>query len=193
MKRKSKIVTFTPYTKTECQRLRLIMPGVPSKKQEFIRLLDRINAPSYVDLMISLLCKAVNNIAPYEDDQYNTVRYRKIYDLLSIIKNKRPTWKLAYIAQDIEAFKQKADVLNKVYRGVSFFVRQEMKQENHFRLVYKTINSIDLKKGYTKNFRWFKKLKNNLKFVYGRSPKWALHYQESALPDLGNLTEDDFN
>ncbi len=51
------------------------------KKQEFIRLLDRINAPSYVDLMISLLCKAVNNIAPYEDDQYNTVRYRKIYDL----------------------------------------------------------------------------------------------------------------
>ena len=102
MKRKSKVVTFTPYTKTECQRLRLIMPGVPSKKQEFIRLLDRINAPSYVDLMISLLCKAVNSIAPYEDDQYNTVRYRKIYDLLSIIKNKRPTWKLAYIAQDIK-------------------------------------------------------------------------------------------
>ena len=121
MKQKSKVATFTPYTKTECQRLRLIMPGVPSKKQEFIRLLDRINAPSYVDLMISLLCKAVNNIAPYEDDQYNTVRYRKIYDLLSIIKNKRPTWKLAYIAQDVEAFKQKADVLNKVYRGVSFF------------------------------------------------------------------------
>jgi hypothetical protein len=29
--------------------------------------------------------------------------------------------------------------------------------------------------------------------VYGRSPKWALHYQESALPDLGNLTENDFN
>ena len=87
MKQKSKVTTFTPYTKTKCQKLRLIMPEVKSRKQEFIHLLDRIDAPCYVDLMISLLCKAVNNIVPYEDDQYNTVRYRKIYDLLSVIKS----------------------------------------------------------------------------------------------------------
>jgi len=29
--------------------------------------------------------------------------------------------------------------------------------------------------------------------VYDGSPKWALSYQEPALPDLGNLTENDFN
>jgi len=88
MKQKSKVSTFTPYTKTECQKLRLIMPEVKFMKQELIYLLDRINAPSYVDLMISLLCKAVNNISPYEDDQYNAARYRRIYDLLSVIKNR---------------------------------------------------------------------------------------------------------
>ena len=192
MKQKSKVVTFMPYTKTECQKLRLVMPGVKSRTQELIHQLDRINAPSYIDLMISLLCKAVNNISPYEDDQYNAARYRKIYDLLTVIKNKQPKWKLVYIAQDIEAFKQKADVLNKVYRGVSFFVQREMKKENYLRLIYETINSIDLTKNYTKNFRCFKKLKSNLKYVYDRSPKWALSYQEPALPDLGNLTENDF-
>jgi hypothetical protein len=169
------------------------MPEVKFMKQELIYLLDRINAPSYVDLMISLLCKAVNNISPYEDDQYNAARYRRIYDLLSVIKNRRPKWKLVYLAQDIEAYKQKADVLNKVYRGVSFFVQREIKKENHFRLIYETINSIDITKNYTKNFKWFKELKSNLKFVYDRSPKWALNYQEPALPDLGNLTENDFN
>ncbi len=69
------------------------MPGVKSRTQELIYQLDRINAPSYVDLMVSLLCKAVNNISPYEDDQYNAARYRKIYDLLTVIKNKQPKWK----------------------------------------------------------------------------------------------------
>ena len=120
MKQKSKVVTFTLYTKTECQKLRLIMPEKRFRKQELIYLLDRIDASSYVDLMISLLCKAVNSISPYEDDQYSFARYRRIYDLLSVIKSKRPKWKLVYLAQDIEAFKQKAHVLNKVYRGVSF-------------------------------------------------------------------------
>ena len=68
-----------------------------------------------------------------------------------------------------------------------------MKKENYFRLIYETINSIDVAENYTKNFKWFKKLRSNLKFVYDRSPKWALNYQESALPNLGNLTENDFN
>lgn len=193
MKQKSRVKTFTPYTKTECQRLRLFMPGVKSKTQELIHQLDRINAPSYVDLMVSLLCKAVNDIRPYEDDHYNNARYRKVYDLLSVIKGKLPKWKLVYIAQGKEAFEQKADILNKIYKGVSFFVKREMKKENYLRLIYETINSIDPTKNYTKNFRYFKKLKSNLKYVYDRSPKWALSYQEPALPDLGNLTENDFN
>jgi hypothetical protein len=169
------------------------MPGVKSKTQELIHQLDRINAPSYVDLMVSLLCKAVNDIRPYEDDHYNNVRYRKVYDLLSVIKGKLPKWKLVYIAQDKEAFEQKADILNKIYKGVSFFVKREMKKENYLRLIYETINLIDPTKNYTKNFRYFKKLKSNLKYVYDRSPKWALNYQEPTLPDLGNLTENDFN
>jgi hypothetical protein len=68
-----------------------------------------------------------------------------------------------------------------------------MKKENHFRLIYETNNSIDVAENYTKNFKWFKKLRSNLRFVLDRSPKWALNYQESALPNLGNLTENDFN
>ncbi len=82
--------------------------------------------------------------------------------------------------------------LTKFTEELAFCATRNEKRKS-FRMVYETINSIDIAKSYTKNFKWFKKLKSSLKFVYDRSPKWALNYQESTLPDLGNLTKDDFN
>jgi hypothetical protein len=165
------------------------MPELKIRKQEFIYLLDRINDPIYVNLMVSLLCKAISNIRPYEEDQFNAAKYHRVYDLLIVIKDRQPKWKLVYHTQNVEVCKKKAEALSRVYKSISFFVNREVKKENHFKAIYGIINSIDVNKNYTKNFRWFRKLRSNLKFVYDRMPKWALNYQESALPDLGNLRE----
>ncbi len=58
--------------------------------------------------MVSLLCKAISNIRPYEEDQFNAAKYHRVYDLLIVIKDRQPKWKLVYHTQNVEVCKKES-------------------------------------------------------------------------------------